>query len=267
MVGESSPTAPTLTGIAAILQAVAWPCVAIVFFLLYRTKLISILDILALKLRQAKHVKAGQIEIDTEQEIHEAVEKAGEQASEQGFWKEVPEKQVQAARAVGDKLQAAPIEFRDKLDFAHREIYDLIDQYESVRRSMPSGNLRTRKMNEIAAKMRTLSIAVYPLLTSLVKGRVPGERLAAICVLQVRPELGYFDWLIERVMREDQPFLFFHASLAILELVRTFPYLSTEIAGKSIRDALQRIRSFPGGRPDQNTIEVLEQALAKLGKS
>ena len=54
---------------------------------------------------------------------------------------------------------------------------------------MPSGPrlYAPAKMNEIAAKMRALSIAAHPLLPVLKEGEKPGERLAVICILQVRP--------------------------------------------------------------------------------
>jgi hypothetical protein len=248
-------------GIAAILKAIAWPCVAVAFYLIYRTKLVSLFDILALKL---KHVKLAQIEIDTEQEIDRVVRETGERASDQKLQKEIPQEQIRAALEVGERLNDAPIAFSHKLDVAHKQVYDLISKYEAIRRNMPRGTPRTRKMNEIAAKMRALSIAAYPLLPTLTMGKKSGERLAAICFLQVRPELGYFDWLVERVMEEDQAFLLFHASLAILELVKTHPYLHPESAGKAIGDALEKVSNFPGGHPDQNTIEILQDALSRL---
>jgi hypothetical protein len=114
--------------------------------------------------------------------------------------------------------------------------------------------------------MRALSIAARPLLVTLMSGEKSGERLAAICILQVRPELGYFDWLVERVMEEDQPFILFHASLAILALIKSHPYVKPEIASQSIRAALERVVGFKGGKPDQNTIDVLTDALSLVSR-
>jgi len=264
MTGDSSPAPTLLGGIAAILQAVAWPCAAVVFYLVYRDKLASIFDILVVKLKDAKHLKAGQIEIDIERAIYQVANEAWEQGGNQQFQKEIPEEQIQAAEEVGDRLSAAPIAFSQKLDVVHRQIYELVNQYEVTRRDMPSGPMRTRKMNEIAAKMRAFSIAAYPLLPTLMAGEKPGERLAAICIQQVRPELSFFDWLVERVMKEEQPFLFFNASLAILELVKAHPFLNSEVAGESLRQALDKIRHFKEGQPDQGTIELLEEALSRL---
>lgn len=266
MVGEPSISTGMLTGIASILRAIAWPGIVIFFFLIYRTKLTEIFDVLIQKLKDAKHLKAGQVEIDTEQAMDTVIEKSGEGAKSQGVLKEIPKEQVQAAQKVGEELNAAPITFSHKLDVAHKQIYKLINQYEQTRHTLPSGSKRTNAMNEIAAKMRALAIAAYPLLPLLMAGEKPGERLAAVCILQIRPELGYFDWLIERVMNEEQPFLFFHASLAILETVKAHPYFRREIARESIHSAIERIGSFQNGQPDQNTIDVLNQALSLLSR-
>lgn len=263
----SGPENTTLSGIAAILAAIAWPSVAIAAVLIYRAKLISVLDILILKLRDAKRVKAGQLEIDTVQEIDQVVNQAGATAGSHVNDKEIPENQIQAARLIDKKLKAAPIAFSQKLDVIYQQVRELVDEYQSARQNMPSGPARTRQMNEIAAKMRALSIAAHPLLPVLKEGEKPGERLAVICILQVRPELGYFDWLIEIVMKEDQAFILFHASLAILELVRTYSYLRPEIAAEAIRKALDRVTSFSGGKPDQNTIDVLNEALSRLTRT
>ncbi len=259
---EPGPT--TLTGIAAILSAIAWPSVAIAVFVIYRTKISSIVDIFISKLRDAKHVKAGQLEIDTEQQIDQVLNETSAAAGSQIITREIPVGQIHAAELVGDKLNAAPIALSQKLDIVHKQIYELVQEYESTRRDMPKGPARTRLMDETAAKMRALSIAAQPLLPFLTGGKRPGERLAAICILQVRPEIGYFDWLIERVMKEDQAFILFHASLAILEIIRAHSYLLPDIAAEAIRNALDRVISFPDGIPDQNTIDVLNEALVQL---
>ncbi len=267
MTPEPSSSTPILTGIAGILQAVAWPCIALAFLLFYRAEVGAIIAALTQKLREAKRLKAGQIEIDTEEAIRDAVKRAGAEADTDTLSKDIPASQIQTARSVGERLSSAPMAFSQKIDVAYEQISDLCEEYERVRRDMPGGPARTRRMNEIAAKMRALSIVGRPILSSLIEGAKHGQRLAAICILQVSPELGYFDWLIDEVMEEDQPFVFFHASLAILELVKTYPYLNPDTASKSIQAALNRVTSFRDGHPDQNTIDVLNEALSKLGSA
>jgi hypothetical protein len=267
MTAEPATSTPLLNGIAGILQAVAWPTIALVFLLFYRADLGAIIAAVSQKLREATHLKAGQIEIDTEKAIRDEVSKAGADADSQAFEKEIPAGQIRTAQSVGEKLSSAPIAFSQKIDVIYKQVSDLVEEYEKVRREMRGGPTRTHRMNEIAAQMRAISIAARPLLSTLMIGAKHGERLAAICILQVGPELGYFDWLIDEVMEEDQPFVFFHASLAVLELVKTFPYLNTETASRSIQAALDRVTSFRDGPPDQNTIEVLSEALSKLGSA
>jgi hypothetical protein len=267
---NSVPVSPatTIGSIAALLQAVCWPIVVLLLLGMYRSKIGLVFDIICTKLKEAKHVKAGQFEIDTELAITQAMNRTAEQASRETIGKEVPKNQIEAAILVDEELNAAPLAFSRKLDVVHSQLYSLVDQYENVRRDQPSGPARTRRMNEIAAKMRAISIAAYPLLLPLMAGKRTGERLAAICIMQVRPEIGYFDWLVERIMEEDQPFVFFHASLAILELVKAHSYLRPKIAADLIRRGIERLESFRDGKPDANTIEVLDHALAILeGKS
>jgi hypothetical protein len=264
MLTESQPVATTLGSIAAILQAVTWPLVAVLFFVIYRAKVGAVIDIFADKIKEAKHVKAWQVEIDARAEVDRVVNEAGQAATVQEVRSEVPEEQIRAARLVNEKLTALPIAYEQRLAMVRDSVYELVEKYESLRRSTPGGEDRTRIMNQISAKMRALAIGAYPLLPSLMEGKRPGERLAAICILQVQHDPGRFHWLIDRVEAEDQPFLFFNAALAILEIVRDHQYLPKDIASKSIGEALSHLKGFRGGKPDQNTIDVLEEALRQL---
>ena len=88
--------------------------------------------------------------------------------------------------------------------------------------------------------------------------------MAAIAILQLSPKLEYLGWLVER-MRNEQPFVFFHASVALLAMTRRFGGVAGNNLKAAIEEALGTIRSFKGGPPDQNTIETLELALSELG--
>jgi len=81
-------------------------------------------------------------------------------------------------------------------------------------------------------------------------------------MLQVEPRPRYFRWLIERVKSETQPFVFYQASVAILELLERKFYVNADVARSEISDAIRFISSFPGGQPDQNTLDVLKEALS-----
>ncbi|MDQ3819941.1 MAG: ABC transporter ATP-binding protein [Acidobacteriota bacterium] len=110
------------------------------------------------------------------------------------------------------------------------QILELAREYEQIRSRMKSGDSRTRKMEIIATKMRTLGLAGYPLLNDFVNSVSPGERLAAITMLQIKPNPEYLDWLATQVSTE-KPFIGYHAAIAILYAVRSL--------GKSHRQELE----------------------------
>jgi hypothetical protein len=139
------------------------------------------------------------------------------------------------------------------VDAVERSIGDLIDQYKSVRREMRSGPSRTCLMNEITAKIRAYAIVALPLLPSLTQDGRAGERLAAICILQVKPDAAHWYWLVERVRKEDQAFLLYHASLAVLALVKANPFLNQDAAARTaIRAALNQVGASAGARCKQS---------------
>jgi hypothetical protein len=79
---------------------------------------------------------------------------------------------------------------------------------------MAPSNQRTTAMEEIASSMRSIALATHPLLDELVSSPFPGERLAAITILQVFSAEKYFDFLTEMVGSE-KPFVGYHAIRAL----------------------------------------------------
>lgn len=265
MTDQSAPSASLLSSIAAIVQAVVWPFVIVLFFIVYRSRVGSLFEVLTKKLATATDLKIWQFELKTtEQGIQEVVEKTGEASRTETLGTSIPAPQRQAAQDINKLLEDAQLTGQSAVGVVQKQVQALIKEYEDARTGMSRGPLRTMAMNEIAAKMRALSLAARPLLRSLVKGQSVGERLAAICILQVAPEFGYFPWLIERIKSEDQPFVFFQAAVAVLELVRVGMYPDAVKIKAAIQDALQRITSFKDGVPDQNTIDVLNEAVSRV---
>jgi len=260
---QPASSASLLSSIAAVLQALAWPAVAALLLIMYRSRIGSLLDVLTEKLAAATKLKAWQLELETtEQEIKEVVDKTGEAASSEALTTKIPENQLKAAQEVNQRLLESPLSVQRSADVVQRQLRTLVEEYERIRKEMPRGQMRTRVMNEVAAKMRTLALAARPLLRSFMLGQTAGERLVAICILQVVPEFGFLPWLIERIKSEDQPFVFFQAGVAVLELVHSGAYPDKARMRESIEDAIQHISSFKGGPPDQNTIDVLRSALS-----
>ena len=120
---------------------------------------------------------------------------------------------IEAAQEVGQ------LALRTDLAVIRRQIADLAQEYESSRANMASGPERTRRMELIITKMRTLAFAGYPLLPELTSSASPGQRLAAIATLQVKPDPTYLRWLAERIGVE-QPFIAYHAAIALLYAAR-----------------------------------------------
>lgn len=95
-------------------------------------------------------------------------------------------------------------------------------EYEEIRERMPSGALRTRRMEVVASKMRTLAQESFALLPELTRSDSPGHRLAAVTVLQAIPHADYLDWLAKRIA-EEKPFIGYHAAVALLAGARELP--------------------------------------------
>jgi hypothetical protein len=74
-------------------------------------------------------------------------------------------------------------------------------------------------MTAVVAEMKSQAISSYPLLRELSASSAPGERLAAISILQVLPNPQMLRWLAERPALET-PFVAYHAVVALLMAVR-----------------------------------------------
>ena len=115
-------------------------------------------------------------------------------------------------------------------------------------------------MEVVVTRMRTLALAAYPLLRDLVSSKSPGERLAAVAILQVRPDPDYLDWLAAR-LADEKPFIGYHAAVALLVAVRRLdpPYQA------KLQAALQKARNAVGQRPkDTDRNRVLSEAEKEL---
>lgn len=259
MADQPTSLAALLSSVAAIISSIAWPGVAAWFLFTHRDGVSNLLKIFGKKLSEAKKFKFGQIEL--EEELEERVRDAREEVSDNDPPKAVPENQIRAAEDLKEKLQSTQVSRPKVIETVRRQIDDLAAEYESTRAEMQSGPIRARRMNEIAAGMRALALAGLPLRSQLSQSESVGKRLAAICMLQVSPAERYFNWIIERVKGEREPFVFYQAAVAILEYVRKGVYPNEDDVRLAIKDAINVISSFKGGEPDKNTLEALHEAL------
>jgi hypothetical protein len=259
-----------LTGIAAILSATVWPLLVAVVLYWFRRPIENLVATAVGIAATSSKVKIWQIEFDRdvqqqlESTAHEALSRAPS-VSEQQIGSPIPQEEVQAAARVRSLVdEAPPGSIRREIQESIRQrMLGFAKEYESTRAAMRAGPERTRAMNAVAAKMRTLALAADPFLEELAGDHdSPGRRLAAICILQLAPNLDWVPWLADR-MGTEQPFVFFHASVALLSAVRKYGPLQQQALRAAVERALAQVNSF-GDHCDKNTVRSLTLALSEL---
>ena len=134
------------------------------------------------------------------------------------------------------------------------QVLALAHEYERIRGAMPGSHERTRRMEVIVTKLRSLAVAGYFLLRQLRGSSNAGERLAAIAMLQVKSDPDALAWLSERFPPHERPFVAYHAAVALRAAVQGLPveHLGT-LAG-----ALTRVRELIAtAEPDPDRDRVL----------
>ena len=101
------------------------------------------------------------------------------------------------------------------LDLVRNQVQAYARLYERTRQRLPSSNDRTLKMEAIFQKMRSIAIASYPLLNKLSNSPSPGDRLAAVSILQTFADEASLDFLVELIGSEKKPFDGYHAARAL----------------------------------------------------
>jgi len=126
--------------------------------------------------------------------------------------------------------------------------------YERIRQQMKASHARTEKMEEVFQRMKALAGAVAAVLPELVLSQSPGERLAAVSVLECFSSPKYFSFLVE-LIRYEKPFVGYHAARALEFAVsaiepRYYPQLA-----HSISDAINALETaHPGLDLDRKTV-------------
>ena len=154
-------------------------------------------------------------------------------------------------------LQVAPA---DDPEVALAPLRSLAAEYEQLRRDTPYGNLRTRKMAEIAKKMTSFGLLATRYLPVLTQSPSPGERLAAIIALQMRFDPTYIDWLAERLVVEPA-FPGYQAASAFLARLPVVGREEAEKIQSAVRGAVQR-RIERGIAAEKSLDELCERILS-----
>jgi len=267
LLAESTP-APNTSIFGLVVQLVAvliWPAVVTVLLITQRRVINRLFSALALLAESANKIKVWQVEI--ERDIDHEVGKAAEAAQVKINARPAIAKTeiVAAARieALVGKLPDTPSK-KNILNSVRLRMLGLAEEYDSLRASMPSSQQRTVEMNRVAAQMRALGVAAIPWLKEFSRDQSSaGVRLCAITILQMAPSDRYLSWLEER-FKSERPFIFYQASIALMEAVRTFGSSQKPNLLAVINSALDHLKAFTNGAPDRNSLNVLSAALEEL---
>jgi len=192
-----------LKAIAAIISSVAWP--ALVGVVLFRYK-----ELLFTTVKRVTKVDIAGLKIEM---IDEQIKKSEVEAAETGS-RSATDAELSRSRLVLSLTTQAD------LPQIYTKMINFATEYTQLRSSMRPGGERTNRLEGIVAKMRTLGAAAYPLRQELAGSTEPGQRLAALAILQVRTDLSMADWIVTRASRAERPFIQYHALLAFLFAVR-----------------------------------------------
>jgi hypothetical protein len=250
--------------VVKLITAVAWPALILIVLLAYRNKVGELLTALTNLAKNANEIKIWQVEV--KRDIKNVLDKTAENAAiEPSSPLGVPKPEVIAAQRVSTLVSGSPNEAAKQqvVDAVFQNMLSLARDYESTRANMKSSGERTAAMNAVVAKMRALGPTAKQFLPEFTSdNESPGVRLAGIAVLEMSPDENYLNWLAER-MAVEQPFVLFHAALALLAAVRFYGGSRRTALTTALNAALSSLKSFPG-KPDENTLRALETALQEL---
>ncbi|MCK1655841.1 hypothetical protein IVA88_31145 [Bradyrhizobium sp. 149] len=244
--------AKLLTATAAFIGAIAWPTTALIVVSFFRRELQSALGKLPLMMDRVRKATIPGVAL----ELDRIADAESETDKDKGG--KITPRQIEAAARI--EVQARGVGSEELL----RELDRLCLEYDSFRRALPPGPERTRAMTRAVVKMRSLAPSVLDSLGIYKGSGSPGSRLAAIAMMQMVPRVADLAWLGERFSVEQQPFLLYHAALALQNVANISDTgEKRDLLRRVAEEALTKVKSFPGV-PDQGTIEVLQMLSTSL---
>lgn len=243
--------AKLLTSIAALVGAIAWPATVFLIIYAFRVELRSALNKVPTILERLKKASLPGLSLELDR-VADA--EAESEASKSG---NITPRQIEAAARI--EVQTREVDPQALL----KEMDLLCLEYDSLRRSLPSGEQRTRAMGRVVVKMRSLAPSLLNFLDMYKGSGSAGSRLAAIAMMQMVPLSADLDWLKDRFSTEH-PFIFYHAALALQNAANI---CDTPTKRKHIREvtrqALTTVKAFDGPS-DRGTVQVLDMLLSSL---
>lgn len=166
---------------------------------------------------------------------------------------------------VAEQTAATEPRFDASMERVRRQLRSYARQYERVRQRMPSGHERTRRMEAIFLSMCALAPAAYPLLDELRASPLPGDRLAAVSILQWLADEQAIDFLVELVGIE-KPFVGYHALRALRFAVDALDTGAQQRLLAGLQRTRQKLEDGAVGQ-DADRHMVLRDALQALSQS
>jgi hypothetical protein len=243
--------AKLLTGIGALVGAIAWPIALVVVVLVFRDGLRSALNMVPIMLDRVKKATLAGVVLELDRVANAEVESGPDKGGK------ITQRQIESARQIA--IQSQDVSTRALLG----ELDRLTLEYDSLRRTLPPGEERTRAMTRVIIKMRSLAPRLIDFLDAYKSSGSPGSRLAAVAMMQMEPRVADLDWLRDRFSSE-QPFVFYHAALALQNVANiSNTHEKKQRLREVAQQALATVKSFPG-TPDRGATEVLEMLISSL---
>jgi hypothetical protein len=146
-----------------------------------------------------------------------------------------------------------------------QQVAVLAQEYEQIRATMDAGDPRTRKMESIASRMRSLALAGHTLVPELAASPSAGQRLAAVTMLQAVPKPEFLTWLAQRLGIE-KPFVGYHAALTLLSSVRALRLTHSNELREAVALAKEQLKNNFSGSDTTDRYRLLQEAEAELSR-
>ncbi|NLS29214.1 hypothetical protein S2M10_42350 [Sphingomonas sp. S2M10] len=238
--------AALIQALAALVAALAWPVAFVVTAFAFRLEVRQVLAKFPTFIDRIKAIKIAGIET----QLDKVVEKLNANPVEGGVVSSV---EIEAAaKIVAETKSLEDSDISVQMD-------KLCIEYGVTRKVMKAGFERTQIMNGILGRMRSLAPSLSQKLEFYKGSSDPGYRLAAVAMMQMEPEKGDLQWLIDR-FRVEHAFIFYHAALVMKSMFASALPDKKRAILSAAADSLAILKKFDG-IPDKNSIVVLESIL------
>lgn len=234
-----------LEAITGLVLALAWPSLVGVIIYKFREQLKALLN-------GIHEVQFGGVKAKIARELHKSADQAAP-----GLSSGPSKEELRGAVEVADLA-------KDDVAFIRQQVSGLAFEYDNLRGLLPSSDKRTRVLEKVLSKMRTIGRAAYGIRYELTASPSPGHRLQAVACLQVLPDWELVDWLAGCV-REERRFIAYHALIALITATDN-PHVLEHL--KRIETAaMESGKGLPEGSERWNAWRRLTERIASLRKN